>query len=114
MPAWMRKIQQSHYFHVLVMPAVILFAVSVWNCAGEDMVFTALCAKHALHEAITPIVIYLGAIYARKPGSDRYLPDGSTNEVVVQAAQIGKDSPRAAAMLADPETASNILTGKAP
>lgn len=87
LPPWMRVIQQSWLFHV-VMATLVAIGGSAFACFGEKNEFSWECWKIAIIAG----GVYLFASLQHSPGSIAFNPDGTPNELVkkvVQAQQTG-------------------------
>lgn len=79
LPPFLRAIQQSYTFHVLVAAAIMAGGTS-FTCFGTASIFSLACMKSGLIAG----GIYLFASLQHSPGSASFRPDGAVNTQVAQ------------------------------
>ena len=83
MPAWMRRIQQTRFFHLCIVPAVTLLGATAFECAHHDITAVTLdCLTVGVKAAAPMVVLYVWGAFQHSPGSASFNPDGTQNDLV--------------------------------
>lgn len=92
LPAWLRVVQQSIYFHLL--QSAILAGVTAW--------LTCDPAKQTQSCEMVGVVAFIGALYLsfqHSPGSASFKPDGEVNQTVRDVVKVQKAAEAAPSMV---------------
>lgn len=100
-PPWMRQIQQSWIFNLVVVPAALAAAPAIYECAGAGLEHLSLnCFKAGGIAAAA----WLVRTFGHSPNSTAFNKDGTTNSQVAEIVKADVENrPVAVIPVASPE-----------